>query len=303
MVDNRYINVISWNINGCGNQIKRRKILTYLKSKSTDVAFIQESHIIEEEAVKFQRDWVGRVFHSSYSTKRNGVMILINKRLSFVMIKEKKDQEGRIICIEALINGVKIILCNIYAPNEGEPDFFHEVNTLIGDMEGQVILAGDFNQVMDGMIDKSRFKGEHTPRDRAAIHMLTEDLSLVDAWRLVNPREREYTFYSHCHKSHSRIDFFLISNTLIDSVVDCKIGAIALSDHATVELHIDLQTDRDRKGRWRLNTRILQDEVFSNTLSEELKSFFNQHRIYITNIIRMGGIKSIHPRENHSPFL
>ena len=152
--------------------------------------------------------------------------------------------------------------------------FFHEVNTLIGDMEGQVILAGDFNQVMDGMIDKSRFKGEHTPRDRAAIHMLTEDLSLVDAWRLVNPREREYTFYSHCHKSHSRIDFFLISNTLIDSVVDCKIGAIALSDHATVELHIDLQTDRDRKGRWRLNTRILQDEIFSNTLSEELKSFF-----------------------------
>lgn len=72
--------------------------------------------------------------------------------------------------------------------------------------------------------------------------MLAEDLSLVDIWRLVNPHEREYTLYSHCHKSHSRIDFFLISNTLINSVVDCETGAIALSDHAIVELHCDLNS-------------------------------------------------------------
>ena len=275
MVTNKYVKVISWNINGCGNQIKRRKVLAYLKSKCTDIAFIQESHIAEdEEAGKFQRDWVGQVYHSSYSSKRNGVMILVNKNLSFVMLKQKKDVEGRIICIEALINGIRTILCNIYAPNKGDPVFFHEVNTLVGDMEGQVILAGDFNQVMDGILDKSKPRSDPASRDRAAIHMLAEDLSLVDIWRLVNPSEREYTFYSHCHKSHSRIDFFLISNTLIDSVVDCKIGAIALSDHGAVELHIDLQTDRDRKGRWRLNTKLLQDEVFSNALSEDLKSFF-----------------------------
>ena len=49
----RYINT-SWNINGCGSHIKRRKVLTYLKSKNTDIAFIQESHMMgDEEAVKF----------------------------------------------------------------------------------------------------------------------------------------------------------------------------------------------------------------------------------------------------------
>merc|ERR1711888_350851 len=78
----------------------------------------------------------------------------------------------------------------------------------------------------DGVVDKSKFRGRPSPRDREAIHMLAEDLGLVDIWRLVNPREREYTFYSHCHKSHSRIDFFLVASSLVESVVDCGIGAI-----------------------------------------------------------------------------
>lgn len=99
-----------------------------------------------------------------------------------------------------------------------------EINRIVGNMEGQVIIVGDFIQVMDGMIDRSRPSGKSSPKDRVSIKMLAEDLSLVDIWRLVNPRKREYTFYSHCHKSHSRIDFFLISNTLVDSVVDCEIG-------------------------------------------------------------------------------
>lgn len=275
MMNNRYVNIISWNINGCGNQIKRRKVLAYLKSKNTDIAFIQESHIVgDEEAEKFKKGWVGRVFHSSYSSKRNGVMILINKHLSFIMLKQHSDREGRLICIEAMINGIRTVLCNIYAPNKEEPDFFHEVNRVVGNMEGQVILAGDFNQVMDGIIDKSKPSSKSVPRDRAAIQMMAEDLGLVDIWRLVNPREREYTFYSHCHKSHSRIDFFLISTTLVDSVVDCEMGAIALSDHGTVQLNVDLNTDKVKRGRWRLNTMLLQNDSFSNTLSEDLKSFF-----------------------------
>ncbi len=118
----RYINKTSWNINGCGSQIKRRKVLTYLKSMNTDIAFIQESHIMgDEEAGKFKRDWVGRVFHGSYSSKGNGVMIRIHKNLSFIMLKQYNDKEGRLICIEALINGVRPVL---YAPNKEEPDFF-----------------------------------------------------------------------------------------------------------------------------------------------------------------------------------
>ncbi len=57
-------------------------------------------------------------------------------------------------------------------------------------------MTGDFNQVMDGVLDKSQYKGPPIPRDRAALHMLTEDIGLTDIWRLVNPTQREYTFFS-----------------------------------------------------------------------------------------------------------
>ena len=268
------VTCISWNINGCGNPAKRGKVLTYLKHNKADIAFIQETHFVNEEAVKLKRAWVRHVFHSSFSSKRNRVIILVNQNLNFILLKEVKDDEGRMVCVQALINGITMTLCNIYAPNKGDPNFFHEVNKTLGEMEGQIILAGDFNQVSDPLLDRSKFSGPIMSKDRAAIHMLGEDMGLVDIWRLINHSDREYTFYSHCHQSYSRIDMFLISNTLIKQVADCKINAMALSDHAAVELSIDINADTEKKGRWRMNTSLLKDESFSLSLKDDLVSFF-----------------------------
>lgn len=39
------------------------------------------------------------------------------------------------------------------------------------------------------------------PKDRTAINYLKEEIGLVDIWRLTNPKTREYTFYSHSHRT------------------------------------------------------------------------------------------------------
>ena len=101
-----------------------------------------------------------------------------------------------------------------------------------------------------------------------------EDNGLIDVWRLVNPREQEYSLYSHCHKSYSRIDFILISQNLINSVIDSNINAVSLSDHAPVELCINIHSDSLRRGRWRMNTSLLHDEVFNKELAADLSLFF-----------------------------
>lgn len=214
------------------------------------------------------------MFHSSFSSKRNGVVILIHKNLNFTLIKQVKDNQGRMICLQANINGKNIILCNIYAPTIGDPNFFHYVNNTLGEMEGDIILAGDFNQVWDAFIDRSQFTGPSMVKDRAAIHMLSEDNSLIDIWRLTNPNEREYTFFPNCHKTYSRIDMILISNSMTRQVLQCKIHAIALSDHAAVELGIDINNDNERKGRWRHNTSLLLNETFKLSIKVEFMSFF-----------------------------
>ena len=70
------------------------------------------------------------------------------------------------------------------------------------------------------------------------------------------------------------INLFMIINTLVNSVVNCEISAIVFSDHGTVELHVDLNTDQIKWARWRLNTMLLKDKSFSDTISEDLKFFF-----------------------------
>lgn len=93
-----------------------------------------------------RRDWVGHVFHNSVSSKSCGVVILINKKLNFAIVNQYKDSHGRILVVEALTNGVKVVLCNLYAPNKENTSIFQEVDKILVDTDGQIILGGDFNK-------------------------------------------------------------------------------------------------------------------------------------------------------------
>lgn len=138
------------------------------------------------------------------------------------------------------------------------------------------IIAGDFNQVLDAVVDKTTFS-KNKPKDRLGIKLLMKDLGLVDIWRVVNPKDREYKFYSHKHKSHSRIDYFLISSNMVGNISDCTIGPIALTDHGTVHLGLVLEPGLIRKGRWRLNVSkivLFQNPEFLKLLEDELEHFF-----------------------------
>lgn len=79
---------------------------------------------------------------------------------------------------------------------------------MLGNTDGLIILGGDFNQILDICLDHSKTGMGLTPRARTAIHHLQEQLGLIDIWRLTNPKEREYTFYSHSHKTHANIYLF-----------------------------------------------------------------------------------------------
>lgn len=69
--------LISWNIKGISNKVKRYKILSHLRSLSCDVAMLQEVHVKETEVLKLRQRWVGQVFSSPGSGAAKGVSILI----------------------------------------------------------------------------------------------------------------------------------------------------------------------------------------------------------------------------------
>lgn len=68
--------------------------------------------------------------YSSYSSKRNIVVILFKKNLNIHILKQYKVNQGRVISVETILSGVEMNLCDIYAPNAEDPVFFHELNDM-----------------------------------------------------------------------------------------------------------------------------------------------------------------------------
>lgn len=93
------LKLTTWNVQGLGHVIKRKKILTYLKKYKSDIALLQETKLSDTEHLKLKRDWVGQVYFSSHSQNKKGTAIPINKNLPFILEHEEKDAEGRFILI------------------------------------------------------------------------------------------------------------------------------------------------------------------------------------------------------------
>lgn len=101
-----------------------------------------------------------------------------------------------------------------------------------------------------------------------------KEFNLVDAWRMHHPLVKDYTFYSHCHNVHTRIDFFLISEQHSTLMELTSIGPKLLSDHSWLEGRLCMQQMEDRQFSWSLNKSLLLSEITCNDLLGEMKFFF-----------------------------
>jgi len=227
---------ISWNIRGVNSPIKRKKMLTYLKRQNVDIAFIQESHLTDTEHLKLRRDWVGNVFYSSYSSKARGVALLINKHLNFKLNSVEKDKNGRFLLVDCEINRSKISLVNIYGPNYDDPLFFNNLTMKLATIGGQCVVGGDFNLVLNPLLDRSSPKTASLSKAAAALNQGMKDIGITDVWRNLYPNQRDFSFFSPMHNTHSRIDMFLMPLDMMATVIECSYLAATFSDHNPIKL-------------------------------------------------------------------
>lgn len=256
------LNLISWNVRGINSPIKRRKILTYLKRQSTDVIFIQETHLSDAEHVKLRRDWVGHVYHSSFNSKARGVAILINKKLNFKLISIEKDGNGRFILVKGELNSNRVTLVSIYGPNHDDATFFNDLVLKFAIAEGPGLVGGDFNLVLDPNLDRSTPRSLN--RSKAASFLLRgmKDLGLCDIWRQLNPKAKDFSFFSNVHKSYSRIDMFLIPHNMTARITDCAYLPATLSDHNPMKMTWEIDAAQSKPLTWRFKSYMLKDPEF-----------------------------------------
>uniref|UniRef100_A0A1A8PUF6 Reverse transcriptase domain-containing protein n=2 Tax=Nothobranchius rachovii TaxID=451742 RepID=A0A1A8PUF6_9TELE len=264
------LKIVSLNVNGLSSPIKRKRVLTKFKKEGTQVAFLQETHMSKQEHEKLKAFGYLNTFYSSCkNTRKRGVAILISNLLSFELISETVDKEGRFIIVKGRIHNVVITLVNIYVPPESDKNFLKTFfDIIMAKSEGVLVCGGDWNTILNFSQDTTSNKTQKTNRSKD-LNILIREMDMFDVWRDFHLKERDYTHYSSTHKVHSRIDLFLMNVIDRSKVRECTIGTADLSDHNTIYLTVRLLTE-PRATVWHLNVGILNSESIIKEIKREI---------------------------------
>uniref|UniRef100_A0AAQ6ABA7 Reverse transcriptase domain-containing protein n=1 Tax=Amphiprion ocellaris TaxID=80972 RepID=A0AAQ6ABA7_AMPOC len=269
---NRELKIISFNVNGVLNPVKRSKILSKLKKERAQIAFLQETHMSKLEHVKLKKQGFKYVFASSYkSTHKRGVAILISNSLTYEHESEITDDSGRFIKITGKLEGSEVTLLNVYAPPGSDWKLYKKIFGMMASSQGVVICGGDFNFRLNPILDSS---GKNTQSNSLSkkVKSLMEELGVIDVWRDMHPMTREYTHFSAPHSVYSRIDYFFVFSVDRLRIRDSKISTIDLSDHCPIILMVDLKRNIKRT-LWRINSCILNDLKTVEEITRDIKEF------------------------------
>ena len=110
------------------------------------------------------------------------------------MIKRSIQEEDRTIV-------------NIYAPNIGAPQHIRQMLTAIkGEINSNTIIVGDFNTPLSPMDRSTKMK---INKETQVLNDTLNKMDVIDIYRTLHPKTREYTFFSSAHGTFSRIDHIL----------------------------------------------------------------------------------------------
>lgn len=138
------------------------------------------------------------------------------------------DPHGRFLILVCYIDKVLCTIVNSYAPNSCQIAFLNKLwKKVVKVRQGQLLWVGDFNGICDKELDSSS-RGMKPPLQ---VGSWLSKLQLFDSWRCLHNSERDYTFYSHVHKSFSRIDMLLVDRQSLKLINKCEIGGVAWQAH------------------------------------------------------------------------
>ena len=102
---------------------------------------------------------------------------------------------------------------------------------------------------------------------------IKESLYLCDIWRIRNPNVKRFTFRQN-HVSgfiERRLDFFLISNVLQESIIKTDVLASFCTDHSPTHFSLQLKDMLTRgKGFWKFNNSSTSNDEYVEKMKNQI---------------------------------
>lgn len=177
----------------------------------------------------------GHMYHVSALVKK----IVVSNKVNWVGNLEFADEEGQIKIVKGKIVDKMITLVGVYARQTGKWKFFQDLIKEIERVrEEDLILFGDFNSVMNKVLDKSivTFVYSDIPR-------ISNNWLMVHVLRDLNKSLRNYTYYSSTHNRYSRLDYIFQQHMSVMRAEDVVIVPRLYSDHGPLIIRWCLETN------------------------------------------------------------
>ena len=246
--------LISWNVNGLRACVQKG-FLDIFKELDADMFCIQESKL-QEGQISLELEGYHQYWNYAIKKGYPGTAIFTRREpmsVAYGIGIEEHDQEGRVITLEF----AEFYLVTVYTPNSQselarldyrmrwEDAFLSYLKGL--EEKKPIVFCGDLNVAAtekDIKNPKANVKNAgFTPEEREKFQCVLNS-GFIDTYRYFYPEKIEYSWWSYRFKARERnagwrIDYFCVSESLKEKLMDAKIHTeIMGSDHCPVELDI-----------------------------------------------------------------
>lgn len=246
--------IVSWNVNGF-RAVMNKGFEDFFKSIDADIFAIQETKMQES-----QKDWSFKGYYEywndAFKKGYSGTAVYTKEKpinVIYGIDGHGYNDEGRVITLE--FENFYFITC--YVPNskrellrlEDRMDFEDQMRAYLINLDHKkpVIYTGDLNVAHMPIDLKNPSSNTRNPgftdEERNKFSILIES-GFRDTFRMLYPDTIKYTWWSYMFQSRLknigwRIDYFMVSNRLMENVIDSQIHDDVLgSDHCPISLMI-----------------------------------------------------------------
>ena len=275
------IKIVALNCQGLGIEKKRRDIMLNLRNKKYSIICLIDTHFAKSQERRIRNEWGYTTFFSSFDTLSRGVAIFFNNNFEFKIHSHYNDTNGNMLLLDIKIEEHRITLATLYGPNKDNPGFFEILKNKIIEMGNKdIIINGDWNLLLDPQIDGINYKHINNPNARLKVLQIMSELNLYDVWRDENLEKRIFTWKRKISPGvyqMGRLDFVLVSETLLSFTREEDVVPGFRSDHSATTLSLNFTKTQKNKTFWKFNNSLLRNQAYVNEIKNSILKIKKQY--------------------------
>ena len=246
---------------------------------------LQETHWKSNSENFIRSGWGYNCFVAGNDTNKGGVAILFNNTFEYKMHNCIKSDNGNYIILDIELCNQRLSLVNVYGPScNDENVFFEQFFDCISNVgNDKIIIGGDFNVPLNLQLDTRNYRstGSRT-RSRETILRFINELELVDVYRNIYPDKPTFTWRRFNSNVRSRLDYFLISESLLQDLTGADVVPGYRSDHDMVILCLK-KDELKRRQYWKFNNSLLYDKDYVESIKQTILNDKKQYMLPVYN--------------------